>query len=74
MFDYQWSPSPGKCHRDFENHKTAKKIYVINVTGLCQRVIKGTKVIAVIKRMRSRDKDQTWKTEVHNKEHRVTTK
>ena len=35
-------------------------------------VIKETKVIAVIKRMQSRDKDDTWKTDMHNKEHRVT--
>ena len=31
------------------------------------RVIKGTKVTAAIKRMQSRDKDETWKTHTHNK-------
>ena len=35
-------------------------------------VIKGTKVIAVIKRMQFRGKDQTWKTDIHYKEHKVT--
>ena len=35
-----------------------------------QRVIKGTKVIVVIKRMLSRDKDQTWRTDIYNKEHK----
>ena len=37
-----------------------------------ERVIKGTQVIAVIKIMWSRDKDQTWKTDIHNKKHEVT--
>ena len=37
-----------------------------------QRVIKGTKFIAEIKRMSHRDKDHTWKTDKHNKERRVT--
>ena len=32
-----------------------------------QRIIKGTKVITVFKRMLSRDKDQAWKTDIHNK-------
>ena len=35
-------------------------------------VIKEPKVIAVIQRMQSTDKDQTWKTEIHNIEHKVT--
>ena len=37
-----------------------------------ERVIKGTKVIAEFKRMQSRDKDQTWNTDTHSKEHKVT--
>ena len=37
-----------------------------------ERVIKRTKVIAVIKRMQSIDKDQIWKTDIHNKEHKLT--
>ena len=32
-----------------------------------KRVIKGTKVIAVIKRIQSRDQDQTWKTDTYTK-------
>ena len=35
-------------------------------------IIKVTKVIAVIVRMYSRDKDQTLKTDIYNKEHKVT--
>ena len=46
----------------------AAKIY----NGNIKRVIKGIKVIAVINRIQSRDKDQTWKIDNHNKEHRVT--
>ena len=37
-----------------------------------ERVIMGTKVILVIKRMQSKDEDQTWKTDTHNKENKVT--
>ena len=37
-----------------------------------ERIIKGTTVIAVIKRMQSRDTDQTWKTDTYNKEHELT--
>ena len=37
-----------------------------------ERVIKGTKILAEIKRMLSRDKDETWKTDTHNKGHKVT--
>ena len=47
------------------------RIFVSKVV-LHLRVIKGTNVIAVIKRMQSRDKDQTWKTDIYNKEHKVT--
>ena len=36
------------------------------------RVIKGTKIQAEIKRMLSRDKDYTWKTDKHNKNHKIT--
>ena len=32
----------------------------------------GTKVIAVTRKMESRDKDQTYKTDIHNKELNVT--
>ena len=46
------------------------ELYPIQVTIL--RVIKGTKVIAIIKRMQSSDKDQTWKTDIHTKEHEAT--
>ena len=35
-------------------------------------IIKGTKVTAVIKKMLSRDKDQTWKIDIYTqKEHEV---
>ena len=34
-----------------------------------QRVMKGAKIPAEIKIMYSRDKDQTWTTDKHNKEH-----
>ena len=39
----------------------------INTFENDERVIKGTKVIAVIKRMQSKDKDQTLKTDIHIK-------
>ena len=45
-------------------------VIILRVTR--ERVIKGTKVIAVIKGMLSRDKDQTWKTDIQNKEHKKT--
>ena len=37
-----------------------------------ERVIMGTKIIVIIKRMQFRDKDQTRKTDIHDKEHKVT--
>ena len=37
-----------------------------------ERVIKGTNLIEVINKMPFRDKDQTWKTDIRNKEHNVT--
>ena len=37
-----------------------------------ERVIKGTKILAVIKIAYSRDKDQTRKTDTHNIEHSIT--
>ena len=40
--------------------------------SILQGVVKGTKVTVVIKRMLSRDKDQVWKTDIRNKEHKVT--
>ena len=46
-------------------------IHVIKSTDYV-RVIKGTKVVAVIKRKPSRDKDQALKTDIHSKEHKVT--
>ena len=39
------------------------------ISVLQERGIKGTKILAEIKRMLSRVKDQTWKTDTHNKEH-----
>ena len=42
------------------------------MNDISSRVIKGTKVIAVIKRTQSRDKDQTWKTDINNKAHKET--
>ena len=45
-------------------------LIVIIHLKVSKKVIKGTKVIAVIKRMLCRDKDQTWKTDIHNKEHK----
>ena len=37
-------------------------------------MIKGTEILAEIKGMLSRDKDQAWKTDTqtHNKEHKIT--
>ena len=37
-----------------------------------ERVIRGTKILAEIKSMLSRDKDQTWKTDKHDKEQNAT--
>ena len=36
------------------------------------RAIKGTHVLAKIKGTEIRGKDQTWKTDKHTKEHKVT--
>ena len=55
-----------------EMHTVQWNVVSMSYPNKYQRVIKRTKVLAVIKRMSSRDKDQTWKTEIHNKEHRVT--
>ena len=35
-------------------------------------VIKGTNILAEIKRTQSSDKDKTGKTDAHNKEHKIT--
>ena len=47
-------------------------IGIKEIENIIERVIKGTKVILVIKRMYSRDNDRTWKTDIHYKEHTVT--
>ena len=49
-----------------------KLLACLTVLEILERIIKGTKVIAVIKTMQSSDKDQTWKIYIHNKEHKVT--
>ena len=47
--------------------------YFVGRISLIERVIKGTKILAEIKRMQSRDKDQTKKNRhTHNKEHKIT--
>ena len=42
------------------------------LNGFSGRVIQETKIPVEIKRTYSRDKDQTWKTDKHNKEHKIT--
>ena len=37
----------------------------------CPRVIKGTEILVKIKSMQFKDKDQTGKTDAHNKEHQI---
>ena len=41
---------------------------------LFERVTKGTKILAEIKRMFFSDKDQTRRTDTHNKKHKITKK
>ena len=37
-----------------------------------RRVIKGTRITAEIKRIKSKNKDHTGKSDAHNKEHKIT--
>ena len=45
---------------------------VVAMDGWKQRIITGTRILAEIKRMQSSDKDQTRKTDKHDKEHKAT--
>ena len=48
------------------------KPYLSTYEKFVSRVIKRKIIIAKIKRMQSRDKNQTWKRDTHNKEYKIT--